>query len=100
MRLISYIALSDSPPPNYFAPSLTGDINAQSFHWNNGKMKIAHDSAYVQIKTFSFTFDEQAFIVYFYLCSNFQDIAVPNAKLYKLINIQADYFCQQRRTVH
>jgi len=28
-----------------FAPSLTRDINAQCSHWNNGKMKIAYNSA-------------------------------------------------------
>jgi len=55
--------------------SLTGDINAQSSHWNNGKMKIAHNSAYVRIETFDFTFTQHAIIVYVYLCSNFQEIA-------------------------
>jgi len=44
------------------------------------KMKIASNSAYVQIETFNFTFAHHAFIAYFYLCSNFQDIAMPNAK--------------------
>ena len=43
-------------------------------------MKIAYNSAYVQIETFNFTFAQQAFIVHFYVCSNFQDIAMPNAK--------------------
>jgi len=41
-------------------------------------MKIAYNSAYVQIKTFNFTFTQQAIIMYVYLCSNFQEIAMPN----------------------
>jgi len=48
-------------------------------------MKIAYNSAYVQIENLNFTFARQAVIVYFYLCSNFQEIAMPN------INVQADY---------
>jgi len=63
MRLISYTAFSDSHPDKTFAPSLTGDINAQSSHWNSGKMKSAYDSAYVQIETLNFTFAQQAFTV-------------------------------------
>jgi len=43
-------------------------------------MKIAHNSAYVQVETLNFTFTRQAVIVYFYICSNFQEIAMPNAK--------------------
>jgi len=43
-------------------------------------MKIAYNSAYVKIETFNFTFAQQAVIVYFYVCSNFQDIVMPNAK--------------------
>jgi len=50
--------------------SLTEDINPQSSHWNNGKMKIACNSAYVQTKTLNFTFARQAVIVYFCICSN------------------------------
>ena len=42
------------------------NINARSSQWNNGKMKIAYNSAYVQKETFSFTFAQHAFIVYFY----------------------------------
>jgi len=63
-----------------FAPSLTGHIHTQSSHWNNGKMKIAYNSAYVQIEMFNFTFDQQAIIVYVYLRSSFQKIAMLNAK--------------------
>jgi len=62
------------------AASLTGDINPQSSHWNNGKMKIAYNSAYVQLETVNFTFNRQAIIVHFYLCSNFQEIAMLKAK--------------------
>jgi len=40
------------------------------------KMKIAYNSAYDQIETFNFTFAEQAIVVCFYLCSNFQEIAM------------------------
>ena len=43
-------------------------------------MKIAYNSAYVQIETFNFTFTQQAIIVYFYLCSNFQETAMSKAK--------------------
>jgi len=50
-------------------PSLTGDTNLQSSHWNNGKMKIAYNFAF-----------GQAIIVYFYLCFNVQEIAMLNAK--------------------
>jgi len=42
-------------------------------------MKIAYNSAYSQIEMFNFTFTQQAIIVYVYLCSNFQEIAMPNA---------------------
>ena len=41
-------------------------------------MKIAYNSAYVQIEAFNFTFAQQAIIVYVYLCSNFQEIARLN----------------------
>jgi len=51
-----------------FAPSLTGDINHQSSHWNNGK--IAGNSAYVQTETLNFNIARQVVIVYFYTCSN------------------------------
>jgi len=43
-------------------------------------MKIADNSAYVQIETLKFTFARQAIVVYLYLSSNFQEIAMPNAK--------------------
>ena len=33
-------------------------------------MKIACNSAYVQIETLNFTFDRQAIIMYCYICSN------------------------------
>jgi len=41
-------------------------------------MKIAYNSAYVQIETLNFTFAQQAVIVYFYVCS--KKITMPNAK--------------------
>jgi len=68
------------PPPKKHFPSKTGDINPQSSHWNNGKMKITCNSAYVWTETFNFTFAGHATIVYFYLCSNFQEITMQNAK--------------------
>jgi len=43
-------------------------------------MIIAYNSACVQIETLNFTFNLQAIIVYFYLYSNFQKIAMLNAK--------------------
>jgi len=70
------------PPLNFLqagCPSLTGDINAQSSYWNNEKVKIAYNSAYIQTETFNFTFAQHAIIVYVYLCSNFQEITMPNA---------------------
>ena len=42
-------------------------------------MKIAYNSAYVQVDTFSFPFAQKAIIVYVYHCSHFQEIAMPNA---------------------
>jgi len=83
MRPIRYTALVVLFPSQkkIFAPSLTGDIHAQSSHWNNGKMKNAYNSAYVQTEMFNFTFAQQAIIMYVYLCSHFQEIAtgMPNA---------------------
>jgi len=35
-------------------------------------MKIAYNSAYLQMETLNFTFVWQAIIAYFYLCSNCQ----------------------------
>jgi len=34
-------------------------------------MKIAYNSLYIQIETFTFSFAQQAIIVYVYPCSNF-----------------------------
>jgi len=65
-------------------PSLTEDINPQSSNWNNGKIKIAYKSTFVQIETFNFTFAQQSLIVYFHFCSNFPEITIcrrPNIKL-------------------
>ena len=43
-------------------------------------MKIAYNSAYIQIETLNFIFIRQAVIVYFCLCSIFQEIIMPIAK--------------------
>jgi len=82
MRPIRYTALAvlfPLPKKKKFAPSLTRDIHAESSHWNNRKIKIAYNSTYVQIETFNFTFAQQAIIVHVCLCSNFQEMAMPNA---------------------
>jgi len=52
MRPIRYtvLAVRFPSPKKKFVPSLTGDINSQSSHWINGKMKIVFNSAYVQIE--------------------------------------------------
>jgi len=43
-------------------------------------MEIACNSAYVQTESLNFTFAQQAIIVYIYVCSNLQEIAMLNAK--------------------
>jgi len=58
------------PPKEKFSPSLADDINPESSHWNNGKMKIACNAAYIQTETLNFTFAWQAVIVYCYICFN------------------------------
>jgi len=73
-----HCASCPTPPKKKFAPSLTGDIKVHSSHWNNGKMKIVYNSAYVQIEMFNFTFAPQAIIVNGCLCANFQEITMPN----------------------
>jgi len=50
----------------------------QCSHWNNGKMKIACNSAYVQTETLNFTFARQAIIVYFYNCCNCCNLILRN----------------------
>jgi len=50
--------------------------NVPSEQWKN---ENAYNSADVQRETVNFTFTQQAIIMYFYLCSNFQEIAMPNA---------------------
>jgi len=74
MRPIRYAALSD-PHKKKSAPSLTGYINPKVLTGT-----IAYKSANVHIKTFNFIFAQQAVIVYFYLCSDFQEIATPNTR--------------------
>jgi len=46
------------------------------------KMKIAYNSAYVQIETFNFTFAQQTFIVYFYCTKQSMQLAtmLPHVK--------------------
>jgi len=58
-------------------------------------MKIAYNSAYIQTETISFTFAWQASILYFYLCSNFQEITMLKAN-----NVQADIFHKWFWIVH
>jgi len=74
MRALHYAVLPDFQPPTKkqkkFAPSLTEDINHQSSHWNNGKMKTACNSVHIQTETLNLTFAQQAVIVYCYICSN------------------------------
>jgi len=53
-------------------------------------MKIAYKSAYIQLEMFNFTFAQQAIIVYC-LCSNFQEIATPNATTRSLHAIPHNY---------
>jgi len=60
-------------------------------------MKIIYNSVYMQTETLNFTSAQQAIIVYFYLCSNFQEIAMPNAKLSlaaQQCSINGDRVCQ------
>ena len=65
MRAVRYTAVSNFPPPQKkeISSFLTEDINPQSSHWNNGKMKIACNSAYVKTETLNFTFARQVIIV-------------------------------------
>jgi len=53
------------PKEKQICSSTNWRFNAQSSHCSNGKMKIACNSAYIQIETFNFTFAQQSFIVYF-----------------------------------
>jgi len=50
--------------------SLTEDINHQSSDLNNGKVKIACNSDYIQTEILNFTFAWETIIVYCYICSN------------------------------
>jgi len=43
-------------------------------------MKIAYNSAYIQTGTLNFTLAWQTVIMCYYLCSNFQETVMPNAK--------------------
>jgi len=79
MHPIRYIALFDSPTPEIkeICPFLTGDINPRVLI---GTMKNENCQyfVYVHTETLNSTFTKQDVIVYFYLCSNFQEIAMPN----------------------
>ena len=83
-------------PSKKIAPSLTGDINPQSSHWNNGKMKIFYNPAYVQRETLNFIFARRAVIVYFiFVPTSMKSLCrMPN------INVQADYFLPIMPIVH
>jgi len=87
---ILYVNCANFPiplPRKEIYPFLTGDICAQNSHWNSGKMKIAYNSAYVQIETFNFTLAQQAIIVYVYVPTSKKLLCrMPNIKA------QADYF--------
>jgi len=65
------ITINCSYPPKIkeISPSLSEDISSQSSNWNNGKMKIACNSVYIQTETLTFTFAQQTVIVYFYICA-------------------------------
>jgi len=62
----------------------------QSSHWNNGKMKIVYNTAYVQIETFDFTFAPKAIIVHGCLCANFQEITMPRMPNIKVQSKQVE----------
>jgi len=79
-----HYVVSFSPPKKKFAASLTRDINSQSSHWNNGKMKmkIAYNSACAQTETFNFTFVQQAVHMYFFVPTSEKLLCrTPNIKL-------------------
>jgi len=79
MRHICYIVLSHSPLPlKRNLPLLTGDINLQSSHLNNGKIKIVYNSAYVHIET-KFYLRLASRFVYFYLCQAYYRSKLPDA---------------------
>jgi len=80
--------LSYPSPKKKFASSLTGDINVHSSHWNNGKMKIVYNSAYVHIETSNFTFAPQAIIVYGCLCANFQECLILKYRVNELSRVE------------
>jgi len=53
MACILYVTLLCPIPP----PKKAEDINPKvPFLWNNGQMKIAYNSAYIQTKSLNFTF--------------------------------------------
>ena len=84
-RCVQYVILHCliTPIPSKIVSSLTGDINSQSSQMEQWKMKIAYNTAYVQIETVNFTFAQPSklSLCIFYICSNFQDIAMPNVKI-------------------
>jgi len=82
-------------PPKRFAPSLAGDINAQSSHRNNWKMKTCLYFCLHPDKNINLTFAQQAFIVYFkhakQVCSwqVGNDLSSPWRRCYLLLNSAA-----------
>jgi len=88
MSWFFHFSKSNSPSKK-FAPSLTEGINTQNSHWNNEKMKIAYNSAYIQIKTFNYTFAQQAFIVYFYCAKQARSQQRSTRRRYLTLNSAA-----------
>jgi len=71
MRPIRYIgdndiALSHLPKVKEICPSITEDMNTQSSHWSNGKMKITCNSACVQTETLNVTFAWYCVFIYLF----------------------------------
>ena len=84
---VSYTLRCDVRFPQIKKKCATGDINPKSSHWNNGKMKIAYNSAYIQVETVNFTITLHAVIVYFSVPTSKKSLCrTPN------ISVQGDYF--------
>jgi len=80
---VIYVTLCCPILPPKMCPFPNWRYYPQSSHWNNGKMKTAGNSAYVQTETLNYTFTQQAVFVCFYFCSNFQEIAIPTSNVNK-----------------
>jgi len=91
---IAYIAMSD-PPPKKTATSLTGDINPKVPNETMEKWKLHVILPTSKQKHYISSLPSmQAIILYFCLCSNFPEIAMPNAKYKCRPTVQSDYFFQ------